>query len=247
MRKNIVILMVMLLVVGCTDHDEEIGVVPDSQNGSELLIEETSGLQFQPEDLVSNLYNGMMTDEKDGDFTPVATTVLKMVGKVMTNAFGNFISQQTPALDKLFETEAGQGKQANHCWQIESYSFNYHSKSARGEDVVLSGRVTFPNHKTSGIGHQVKSLTLNMHHALNMVSMTPSQMLDLWILRAYFNEAVIEPDGQGLGVNLGKDYHCTVSSDVLARQMADCTLAALEVMRQHGVTLAADGHSICTS
>lgn len=247
MRKNIVILMVMLLVVGCTDHDEEIGVVPDSQNGSELLIEETSGLQFQPEDLVSNLYNGKMTDGKDEDYTPVATTVVTIVGKVMTNIFGNFISKQTPALDKLFETEAGQGKQVNHCWQIESYSFNYHSKSARGEDVVLSGRVTFPNHKTSGIGHQVKSLTLNMHHALNMVSMTPSQTLDLWILRAYFNEAVIEPDGQGLGVNLGKDYHCTVSSDVLARQMADCTLAALEVMRQHGVTLAADGHSICTS
>ena len=104
MRKNIVILMVMLLVVGCTDHDEEIGVVPDSQNGSELLIEETSGLQFQPEDFVSNLYNGMMTDGKDVDYTPVATTVLKMVGKVMTNAFGNFISQQTPALDKLFES-----------------------------------------------------------------------------------------------------------------------------------------------
>ena len=138
--------MVMLLVVGCTDHDEEIGVVPDSQNGSELLIEETSGLQFQPEDFVSNLYNGMMTDGKDEDYTPVATTVVTMVGKVMTNAFGNFISQQTPALDKLFETEAGQGKQVNHCWQIESYSFNYHSKSARGEDVVLSGRVTFPNH-----------------------------------------------------------------------------------------------------
>ena len=189
----------------------------------------------------------MMTDGKDGDFTPVATTVLNIVGKVMTNVFGNFISKQTPALDKLFETEAGQGKQANHCWQIESYSFNYHSKSARGEDVVLSGRVTFPNHKTSGIGHQVKSLTLNMHHALPLVSLMPSQIIDLWTLRAFFNEAVIEPDGQGLGVNLDKDYYCTVSSDVLARQMADCTLAALEVMRRHGVVLAENGYSICTS
>jgi hypothetical protein len=149
-------------------------------------------------------------------------------------------------MDKLFEAEAGLDKQEDHCWQMESYSFNYRSKSARGEDVVLSGRVTFPNHKTKGIGHQVKSLTLNIHHALPLKWM-PSKALGMWTLRSYFNEAVIEPDGQGFGANLDKDYYCTVSSNVLARQMADCTLAALEVMRQHGVTLSGDGHSICTS
>lgn len=189
----------------------------------------------------------MMVSEKDWEASPAAKSVFRVVAKLLDNAFGNFIDAHTPALDKLFEAEAGLDKQENHCWQMESYSFTYRSKSARGEDVVLSGRVTFPNHKTSGIGHQVKSLTLNMHHALPQVSLMPSQTLGMWTLRSYFNEAVIEPDGQGLGANLDKDYYCTVSSNVLARQMADCTLAALEVMRQHGVTLSGDGHSICTS
>ena len=243
-----VIPVVMLLLVGCKDDDNDNdNWKPDSQDGNEILVAETDGMQFQPEELINFMYNGKMVSEKDWEASPAAKSVVRVVVKLLDNAFGNFIDAHTPALDKLFEAEAGLDKQEDHCWQMESYSFNYRSKSARGEDVVLSGRVTFPNHKTKGIGHQVNSLTLNMHHALPQVSLMPSQTLGMWTLRSYFNEAVIEPDGQGLGANLDKDYFCTVSSNVLARQMADCTLAALEVMRQHGVTLSGDGHSICTS
>ena len=243
-----VIPVVMLLLVGCKDDDNDNdNWKPDSQDGNEILVAETDGMQFQPEELINFMYNGKMVSEKDWEASPAAKSVVRVVVKLLDNAFGNFIDAHTPALDKLFEAEAGLDKQEDHCWQMESYSFNYRSKSARGEDVVLSGRVTFPNHKTKGIGHQVNSLTLNMHHALPQVSLMPSQTLGMWTLRSYFNEAVIEPDGQGLGANLDKDYYCTVSSNVLARQMADCTLAALEVMRQHGVTLSGDGHSICTS
>ena len=251
MKKKIIYMVMactLLLVVGCKDHGEEINVVPDSQDSSKILIAETGTIQLQSEDFVGNLYDGMLVTDKPWDgLSTAALSVFHVVAKITSTMFGNFITERVPALDKQFESEAGAAGQEGRCWQMESYSFTYRSKSARGEDVVLSGRVTFPNHKTSGIGHQVNSLTLNMHHALPLVSLMPSQIIDLWTLRAFFNEAVIEPDGQGLGVNLDKDYYCTVSSDVLARQMADCTLAALEVMRRHGVVLAENGYSICTS
>ena len=251
MKKSIIYFVIpiaLLLVVGCKDYNGDVGNTSQSPNNSEILIAETANLQFQPEDFVNIVYNGRIVGEvnKEG-VTSTSTSVLNIVVKLLRNAFRIFVDAHTPAMDKLFEAEAGVNKQEDHCWQIESYSFNYRSKSARGEDVVLSGRVTFPNHKTKGLGHQVKSLTLNMHHALMAAEMMPSKALDMWTLRSYFNEAVIEPDGQGLGTNIDKDYYCTVSANVLARQMADCTLAALEVMRQHGVTLADDGHSICTS
>ena len=252
-KTNLWLLLTLLLVVGCSDNDNDSNngnKEPDNQNSNEILVAETGSLQFQPEDFLNVLFNGELVNREDSErsknVSPTITSLLGGVAKLLDIAFGNFIDAHTPALDKLFEAEAGLDKQEDHCWQMESYSFNYRSKSARGEDVVLSGRVTFPNHKTKGIGHQVKSLTLNIHHALPLKWM-PSKALGMWTLRSYFNEAVIEPDGQGLGANLDKDYYCTVSSNVLARQMADCTLAALEVMRQHGVTLSDDGHSICTS
>ena len=240
--------MALLLMVGCKDIDENHMNVSDGQYGSEMLIAETSSLQMQPEEFINNIYDGMIVTDKPWDgLSTAALSVFHLVGKLMDRIFDNFINEKLPVLDKQFKAETGQSGQEGRCWQIESYSFNYRSKSARGEDVVLSGRVTFPNSKTKGTAHQVRSLTLNMHHALPLVSMMPSLALDMWTLRAFFNEAIIQPDGQGLGVNQDKDYYCTVSSDVLARQMADCTLAALEVMRRHGVTLADDGYSICTS
>ena len=244
-----VIPVVMLLLVGCSDNDNDSNngnKEPDNQNSNEILVAETDSLRFQPEDYISIANNGRWENEEGWDFTPFVTNFFRALVKVQKRNYSSFIAAQTPALDQLFEAEAGLNKQKDHCWQMESYGFNYRSKSARGEDVLLSGRVTFPNHKTKGIGHQVKTLTLSMHQALADLSMSPSQVVDMWTLRALFNEAVIQPDGQGMGANLDKDFYCTVSPNVLARQMADCTQAALEVMRQHGVTLAADGHTICT-
>jgi len=251
MKKKIIYMVMactLLLMAGCKDNDKEIDVLPSSQDGRGILIKETGAMQLQSEDFVDNMYDGMLVTDKPWDgLSTTALSVFHVVAKITSTMFGNFIAEQVPALDKQFKAETGSAVKEGRCWQIESYSFEYRSKSASGKDVVLSGRVTFPNNTIEGIGHKVKSLTLNMHHALPLVSLMPSQIIDLWTLRAFFNEAVIEPDGQGLGANLDKDCYCTVSSNVLARQMADCTQAALEVMRRHGVVLAENGYSICTS
>ena len=51
---------------------------------------------------------------------------------------------EVPALDLLFQREVGADLLKGRRWRMESYCFTYKSKSAKGEDVVLSGRVTFP-------------------------------------------------------------------------------------------------------
>lgn len=236
----------LLLVAGCQDGDE-CDSVAFNQDGDEILIAETDTMLFEPEDFGSIVQDGRLASEENWNNMGTATNVYRMVVFLLNKLFSNVIDAQVPVLDKKFDAEAGVSGQNERCWQMESHGFTYHSKSARGENVVLSGRVTFPVHKTKGIGHQVKAMTLNMHQALPTPNSEPSLILDLWTLRAYFDEAIIEPDGQGFGVNKDKDYYCLISPDVLARQMADCTSAALEVMRRHGITLAESGQTICTS
>ena len=143
--------MALLLMVGCKDIDENHMNVSDGQYGSEMLIAETSSLQMQPEEFINNIYDGMIVTDKPWDgLSTAALGVFHLVGKLMDRIFDNFINEKLPVLDKQFKAETGQSGQEGRCWQIESYSFNYRSKSARGEDVVLSGRVTFPNSKTKG-------------------------------------------------------------------------------------------------
>ena len=125
-------------------------------------------------------------------------------------------------------------------WQIESYSFYYKSISSYGQPILLSGRVTFPN-TIAQEGHEVQSMSLVTHYFNGRDGM-PSLSLTASSLRAIFNSAVIEPDYQGYGVSEGYPY-CGFSFAIEGRQAADCLFAAMEVMRQHGVTLAANGYT----
>ena len=241
MKKKIIYMVMactLLLMAGCKDYDE------NEMEFLEASVQETSAMQIDPDDFANTLVETNVSDyfgELDLDkYEGVINPLLEMLKAALKTSK----TKEVLKLDRRFEAEAGLGKQTGHCWQIESYCFNYPSKSARGEDVILSGRVTFPNHKTKGIGHQPKSLMIYMHGAPPQ-GKGSSENFAPFTLRAFFDEAIIEPDGQGLGANRDKDYYCMVSSDVLARQMADCALAGLEVMRRHGVTLADDCRSFC--
>ncbi|MBQ7280112.1 MAG: hypothetical protein IJR13_05240, partial [Bacteroidales bacterium] len=90
-------------------------------------------------------------------------------------------------------------------------------------------------------GHEVQSMSLVTHYFNGRDGM-PSLSLTASSLRAIFNSAVIEPDYQGYGVSEGYPY-CGFSFAIEGRQAADCLFAAMEVMRQHGVTLAANGYT----
>ena len=233
----------LLLVVGCDDGDNNTAF--HARYGSIPSYKETAVELIEPDDYANNVIGSWQTFAVEmgiGQYEALYNPLLDVVKEAITLSKTKDVAK----LDKLFEAEAGLAGQTGHCWQIESYSFTYPSKSARGEHVTLSGRVTFPNHKTKDVGHQVKSLMLFMRGAPQIGKENSERLSsDTQIQRVFFDEAIIEPDGQGLGVNMDKDYYCATSPNVLARQMADCTVAALEVMQRHGVTLAADGHSIC--
>jgi len=128
-------------------------------------------------------------------------------------------------------------------WEIQSYIFTYRSHTVDGREKVMSGRVTFLNNMEEVTPHQVKTITLHTHQALLDKDWAPSRNLMYMPLKVFWDSAVIEPDLQKWGVNYGVETDGGGSSFHMARQLADCTVAALEVMRQHGVTLAPEGYT----
>lgn len=162
------------------------------------------------------------------NFMPIAVPCSKALLKAK-------VRHHRPKLNKAFSKRP---------WEIQSYTFTYRSQTVDGREIEMSGRVTFPNNKEEGATHQVKTISLHTHQAFLFPEWAPSQSLMFMPLKALWDSAVIEPDLQKWGVNFAKESDGGGSAVHMARQLADCTVAALEIMRRHGVTLASDGYSI---
>jgi len=224
-------IFLLFLTAGCSDGDSQ-----SAKNGkSNLLVDVIKGEKYSPEEfmkVVSPKEQFKELHELFPDLHPMIETTMriKMLSRLVT-------------LDALFQLEVGCNSKHQRQWQMESYVFTYMSKSADGADVLLSGRVTFPNNMVEGVGHEVETLSIFSHPKIPGVSWVPSNNLDIMMLRAFFNSAVIEPDFQGYGVDEGKHKNSAYVPKVTMLQLADCVTAALEVMRQHDVKLAPEGFS----
>ncbi len=165
------------------------------------------------------------------------------LSNLLSTGIATLVKGRQPVLDLMFSKRVGLDKQYRRQWQIESYTFTYRSVDPLGNPIDLAGRVTFPNNTVDGTIHEVSSLSLVSHQFLIMQNWAPSNTLSLLSMRCLYNSAVIEPDFQGYGFDNLKHVHTVLSTDVMGRQMADCAMAALELMKEHGVQLAADGYS----
>jgi hypothetical protein len=146
-------------------------------------------------------------------------------------------------LNRRFAKECGLGLFAKRCWEIQSYTFSYRSQTTDGRDQTLSGRVTFLNNQDARIPHQAKTISLHIHQAFFDPSWAPSRNLMYVPLKVMRDSVVIEPDLQKWGITHGIESDGSGSAIRTARQIADCIVAALEIMRQHHVSLAPDGYT----
>jgi hypothetical protein len=148
-----------------------------------------------------------------------------------------------PQMDALFKERVGTAEDGSRLWNIKRCVFTYNSISGEtGNDTTLVGSVIFPTN-TVGKPHQVDVLTLYHHQAYFENSWLPSHSVTMMAMHALHNSAVIEPDGQGAKRAMNDLVRENLQGDLTGLQMADCVLAALEVMRQEGVTLADNGYS----
>ena len=208
--------------------------LPQRTASTRTLVAVTDSVVYQPAEFAKTLAHWPLFGE--------VNQMSEAVGRLMEPTLRLAVNARVPKLDSLFAQRVGVGDKGQRQWQLKRYTFTYNSVSCTtGADTLLGGSVVFPTNIV-GMPHEVGTLTLYHHQAYNADSWLPSQSLTAMGLHALHNSAVIESDMQGSLNGFEVDWHFLLG-DLICLQTVDCALAALEVMRDHGVTLAADGYT----
>ena len=219
------------LITACYDSEDAVSPSPSDKS---CYLATTDSMTIAPRSIADAL--------SESHYWDIIYTLVPQFKGIVRQGMRLMCATRIPSMNRLFQEEAAEANCTDEGWQIESYTYRYLSRSARGEEIVLSGRVSFPRPLCSSRRHQVESLSIYHHHVLGNPLCAPSYSISPLTSRTLFNSAVIEPDYEGYGASAGR-IHCGASFDVLSRQAMDGVMAALEVMRSHGVTLADEGYT----
>lgn len=216
-----------------TPSEPETPSVPETIPNT--LVSVVDSVFYEPEQLADAICSSPATATWLTWFPGLNNTVLPMLRGV--------VNRRIPRLDSLFNARVGRASDGSRQWQVETYVFHYRSVDAKGESVVLSGRVTVPNNTLGDTPHQLSTFSLVSHQYEMMYDWAPSSSLNLMDARVFYNSAVISPDYQGLGVDHLVHPVASIVFPSQSRQMADCVAAAIRLLSDRGITLADDGHT----
>ena len=232
----------MGMLTACSSDDDYVPGSDDSQPGSEVFHPIDASTRTLRDVIVRKEYTPTEFGEAIGSW-PMFATLGDGLTRMTKPAISAIVDSRTPQMDKLFEERVGTASDGSRQWTLKRCVFTYQSISGiTGNDTTLIGSVVFPTN-TLGKAHEVDVLTLYHHQAYFQESWLPSNSLTMMALHALHNSAVIEPDYYGADADFGNIITKYYQGDLTALQMADCVLAALEVMRQQNVTLAAGGYT----
>ncbi len=243
--KNVTFCFVALVSIGmltaCSDSDnQEQG--GGENPGSEVFHPIDASTQTLRDVIEKNTYDPSEFGEVIGSW-PMLSFSGDIIADLIKGQLKLVAATRLPQMDALFKERVGTAEDGSRLWNIKRCVFTYNSISGEtGNDTTLVGSVIFPTN-TVGKPHQVDVLTLYHHQAYFENSWLPSHSVTMMAMHALHNSAVIEPDGQGARRAMNDLVRENLQGDLTGLQMADCVLAALEVMRQEGVTLADNGYS----
>ena len=243
--KNVTFCFVALVSIGmltaCSDSDnQEQG--GGENPGSEVFHPIDASTQTLRDVIEKNTYDPSNFGEVIGSW-PMLSFSGDIIANLIKGQLKLVAATRLPQMDALFKERVGTAEDGSRLWNIKRCVFTYNSISGEtGNDTTLVGSVIFPTN-TVGKPHQVDVLTLYHHQAYFENSWLPSHSVTMMAMHALHNSAVIEPDGQGARRAMNDLVRENLQGDLTGLQMADCVLAALEVMRQEGVTLADNGYS----
>ena len=230
---SLITLMSMGMLTACSNDDDNGGAPSDvfhPINASTRTLHDV---------IERDVYTPQEFGEVIGSW-PMLSAAGTGVADLAKSTLKTIAATRLPQMDALFKETVGTAEDGSRQWHIKRCVFTYKSVSGvTGNDTTLVGSVIFPTN-TLGKPHQVEVLSLYHHQAFFDNSWLPSHSVTLMGMHALNNFAVIEPDGQGASPDAVKLTKENMRGDWLALQMADCVLAALEVMRQDNVTLAAN-------
>ena len=243
--KNVTFCFVALVSIGmltaCSDSDNQ-GQGGGEDPGSGVFHPIDASTQTLRDVIEKNTYDPSNFGEVIGSW-PMLSFSGDIIANLIKGQLKLVAATRLPQMDALFKERVGTAEDGSRLWNIKRCVFTYNSISGEtGNDTTLVGSVIFPTN-TVGKPHQVDVLTLYHHQAYFDNSWLPSHSVTMMAMHALHNSAVIEPDGQGAKRAMEDLIRENLQGDLTGLQMADCVLAALEVMRQEGVTLADNGYS----
>lgn len=243
--KNVTFCFVALVSIGmltaCSDSDNQ-GQGGGEDPGSGVFHPIDASTQTLRDVIEKNTYDPSNFGEVIGSW-PMLSFSGDIIADLIKDQLKLVAATRLPQMDALFKERVGTAEDGSRLWNIKRCVFTYNSISGEtGNDTTLVGSVIFPTN-TVGKPHQVDVLTLYHHQAYFDNSWLPSHSVTMMAMHALHNSAVIEPDGQGARYEMEDLIRENLQGDLTGLQMADCVLAALEVMRQEGVTLADNGYS----
>ena len=243
--KNVTFCFVALVSIGmltaCSDSDNQ-GQGGGEDPGSGVFHPIDASTQTLRDVIEKNTYDPSNFGEVIGSW-PMLSFSGDIIADLIKGQLKLVAATRLPQMDALFKERVGTAEDGSRLWNIKRCVFTYNSISGEtGNDTTLVGSVIFPTN-TVGKPHQVDVLTLYHHQAYFENSWLPSHSVTMMAMHALHNSAVIEPDGQGARYEMEDLIRENLQGDLTGLQMADCVLAALEVMRQEGVTLADNGYS----
>ena len=228
----------MGLLTACSDSNDD----ADSRPAPEVNHPINASTRTLRDIIEKNEYEPTKFGEVIGEW-PLLSYAGDGIAKLLKSSLKLVALTRLPQMDAVFKETVGTAADGSRQWNLKRYVFTYKSvSSSTGNDTTLIASVIFPDN-TVGKPHQVESLTLYHHQANFSSSWLPSRSVTLMAMHAMHNSAVIEPDGQGARRQIGNLVRESAKGDLSALQMADCILAALEVMKQDNVTPAANCYS----
>jgi hypothetical protein len=229
------------MLTACSDSDNQ-GQGGEEDPGSGVFHPIDASTQTLRDVIEKNTYDPSEFGEVIGSW-PMLSFSGDIIANLIKGQLKLVAATRLPQMDALFKERVGTAEDGSRLWNIKRCVFTYNSISGEtGNDTTLVGSVIFPTN-TVGKPHQVDVLTLYHHQAYFENSWLPSHSVTMMAMHALHNSAVIEPDGQGARRAMNDLVRENLQGDLTGLQMADCVLAALEVMRQEGVTLADNGYS----
>ena len=230
------------MLTACSSDDDNVPGSDDSQSGSEINHPIDASTRTLRDVIVRKEYSPTEFGEAIGSW-PMFAYLGDGLTRMTKPAISAIVDSRTPQMDRLFEERVGTASDGSRQWTLKRCVFTYKSISGiTGNDTTLVGSVVFPTN-TLGKAHEVDVLTLYHHMDCLQDSWLASNSLTMMALHALHNSAVIEPDYYGADADFGNIITKYYQGDLTALQMADCVLAALEVMREQNVTLAAGGYT----
>lgn len=115
-------------------------------------------------------------------------------------------------------------------WQMQVYRIKYNTVDIDGNPIQLNGDVGFINETSGKCKRTLDAITL-FQTAFNTEELTTT-LYEIMVMpiRVLYNQVVVYPFYQGIGIDRGV-HPVTISEPVLkARQSIDCELAAMELL-----------------